>query len=109
MSAIWDDIDKALAFAESPNFQTVMKDIATVNWKGLAADLRANRFTLADEEQTLQKALQIAGVFFPPAAIAANDLSMLWTVIQFAMAVNQLTKPGKPHWSVLPGPPMWVE
>jgi hypothetical protein len=108
VSAIWDEIESAIKFTETANFQTVLKDVSTVNWTDIIAAISTQKLILNEDEQTLDKILQIIGVFFPPATLAANDISALYAVVQILVAINNSISNEKPHWAVLPGPPLWV-
>jgi len=101
-------LEEAFAWAASPQGQRVINIIQHVDWKDALEAIQTHKVTLPEVEQTAEVALSIAGVFFPPAAMAAEDLQMLSVLINALAHASSNVNQQSPHLSVLPGPPLWV-
>lgn len=106
--SLWQDIEDALAFAASPQCQQVLQALSNIDFASALKVIETQKITLSEELQTIDKALEIVGIFFPPVAMAASDLAMVLSVYQFFVAAGAI-KTNTPHWSILPGPPLFVQ
>lgn len=75
-SATLQNIDKALQYGSQINFSQAVAAFKTAN--------------LAGEIQTVDDVLKVIGVFVPPVAIAANDISAAEAGFNFLLTLGTL-------------------
>lgn len=106
-------VESLLTWASKQDFTKILQDLSSVNWTNLSKDLTDKNINIDDIMSFDHSAMEVAGIFFPPMAIVANDFEALIAVVKIVEAIVAFRKlhpdqHGKPHPAILPGPPLEV-